>query len=188
MQRSDAELVQACRRGDAAAWEVLVTRYQRLIFTIPRRAGLPEDLAADVFQSTFARLVEHLDRIEQPDRIRAWLTTTARRETWRVAHRLAEVGTSIDRAGTDGGALDLPDGRDLPDDVVLRLEEQHTIRAALAALDDRCRRLLTLLFYQKDPLPYAEIAAALGTREGSIGPTRARCLEKLRRRLDVAGP
>ncbi|HKP13543.1 MAG TPA: sigma factor, partial [Blastocatellia bacterium] len=84
MKLSDEALVLACRRGDETAWETLVERFQRLVYTISRRAGLDEDAAADVFQNVFASLVERLDRIEQPDRIQAWLVTTAKRETWRA--------------------------------------------------------------------------------------------------------
>ena len=72
----------------------------------------------------------------------------------------------------------------LPDDLLLRMEEQHQVRTAVAALDDRCRKLLTMLFYQPHPPSYIEIAAALGISEGSIGPTRARCLQKMRRFLE----
>ncbi|MDQ3820006.1 MAG: sigma-70 family RNA polymerase sigma factor, partial [Acidobacteriota bacterium] len=81
MERSDRDLVQACRRGDETAWEALVLRYQRLIYTIPRRAGLNEDLAAEVFQEVFATLFEKLDEIESPDRLKAWMVTTAKRKT-----------------------------------------------------------------------------------------------------------
>lgn len=188
MQPSDAALIGACRRGDAAAWEMLVGRYQRLVYSVPRRAGLDEDAAAEVFQSVFAALVEHLDAIEQPDRIGAWLMTTARREAWRVGRRLAGTRTTATVGqGDDGMAVDIPDTDPLPDEAAIQLEEQHTVRQAVAALDDRCRTLLTLLFYRAEPPPYAEIAAALGTSQGSIGPTRARCLEKLRHLLVERG-
>lgn len=183
MAQSDEVLVLACRRGDAAAWEALIARYQRLIYTIPRRAGLDEHLAAEVFQQVFATLVEHLDRIEQPARVGAWLVTAARRETWRVSRR--ERGARSSPTGEDESeAEQLPDQEPLPEETLLRLEEQHRVRTAVAALDDRCRRLIALLFYCPEPPLYAAIAARLGIPEGSIGPTRARCLQKLRRLLD----
>ena len=78
----------------------------------------------------------------------------------------------------------IPDQAALPDDVLLKLEEQHRVRVALNGLDERCQALLKLLFYESEPRPYAEIAAALGTSEGSIGPTRARCLQKMLRLLN----
>jgi RNA polymerase sigma factor (sigma-70 family) len=178
-----------CRRGDAAAWEALVLRYRRLIYAIPRRSGLNEEQAADVFQTVFARLLEHLDRIEQPARIGAWFVTTARRESWRVMRR-DSAALSLDAEQDDEhrtGADLLPDDAPLPADVVQRLEQQHAVRTAVQALDERCRSLLTLLFYCPQPRAYCEIAAALGIAEGSIGPTRARCLQKLRRLLENSG-
>jgi len=186
LAQTDEALLSACRRGDEAAWEALVARYQRLIFAIPRRAGLDEDLSAEVFQEVFATLLENIDSIEQPSRLQAWLVTTARRKTWRVVRRAAST-VSL-HAHEDEGGPDpfeaLPDQSVLPDEALLKLEEQHAVRAAVAELDDRCRRLLTMLFYAAEPPPYSEIAAALGTTEGSIGPTRARCLQKLLKGLN----
>jgi RNA polymerase sigma factor (sigma-70 family) len=182
-EQTDEALIAACRRGDAAAWEALIARYQRLVYSIPRRAGLDEDGAADVFQQVFATLLEHLDRIEHPERIAGWLATTARRETWRVSR---QERARVARAGGEDGAelaATLPDGDPLPDEVLLQLEERHRVHLAVATLDERCRALLTLLFLRPEPPPYAEIAATLGVPEGSIGPTRARCLQKLRRLL-----
>jgi RNA polymerase sigma factor (sigma-70 family) len=188
MSLSNEALVLACQRGDETAWEALVERFQRLIYSIPRRAGLDEDAAADVFQNVFASLVERLDRIEQPDRIQAWLVTAAKRETWRAVLRRNEARQA---AGDDESNEDLfdrlPDQALLPDEAVLELEKQHAVRTAVAALDERCNQLLTLLFYRAEPPTYAEIAASLGIREGSIGPTRARCLQKLLRTLEESG-
>jgi RNA polymerase sigma factor (sigma-70 family) len=189
IEPSDEKLLLACRRGDAAAWEALVLRYQRLIYAIPRRAGLTEDQSADVFQTVFARLIEHLERIEQPGRIRAWLATTARREAWRVMRRdntALSLGAEQDDEGRTSDDT-LPDDSPLPGDMMLRLEQQHAVRTAVEALDERCRNLLRLLFYHPQPPPSAEIAAALDMPEGSIGPTRARCLQKLRRLLENSG-
>ena len=87
MEPSDEALVLACRHGDATAWETLVDRYQRLIYTICRHAGLDEEQAADVFQRVFEALFRHLDDVEQPALIGAWLATTARHEAWRLSRR-----------------------------------------------------------------------------------------------------
>jgi RNA polymerase sigma factor (sigma-70 family) len=184
-ERSDHELIQACRRGDESAWESLVRRYQRLIYTIPRRAGLNEDLAAEVFQEVFATLFEKLDELENPERLKAWIVTTARRKTWRLFSRENRT-EGFDDADEEGSVEigKLPDSAPLPDEVIVQLEEQHQVRVALASLDERCQKLLTLLFYREEPLPYSEIAVQIGTTEGSIGPTRARCLQKLLRLLE----
>ena len=173
----------ACRRGEESAWEELVGRYQRLIYAIPRRAGLDEDAAAEVFQDVFATLLENADTIEQPSRLHAWLVTTAKRKTWRMVSRARSSRPFEDSEEQGEGEMyRLADESLLPDEALEQLEEQHLVRAALSELDERCGRLLRLLFYSPEPRPYSEIAAALGTSEGSIGPTRARCLKKL---LDV---
>jgi RNA polymerase sigma factor (sigma-70 family) len=187
MELSDEALVLACRRGDPSAWETLVGRYHRLVFAIPRRAGLDREQSADVCQRTFAILVEKIDQIEQPARIAAWLATAAKRETWRVSRREQAAGTA--RHPADEGQFPEEPLADtaLPEEELVRLEEQHIVNAAVAQLDERCRQLLTLLFSRSDVVPYAEVAIALGVREGSIGPTRARCLQKLRRILDSVG-
>lgn len=179
MQPSDKQLWLACRRGDESAWEALINRYQRLIYAIPRRAGLDADEAAEVFQDVFATLFQKLDEIEEPDKIQAWLVTTARRKSARLSAKSRDARRRFDPGEDDTQLKNIADETDLPDEVILRLEQQHQVRLALQSMDERCRRLLELLFYRTEPPSYAEIAAELGTREGSIGPTRARCLQKL---------
>jgi RNA polymerase sigma factor (sigma-70 family) len=185
MALTDEALIRACQRGDETAWESLIKRYQRLIYSIPRRAGLDEFASAEVFQNVFASLVERLDQIEHPDRVKAWLVTATRRETWRSIRVRRESFRAISSPEDERGDLiELPDGAPLPDEVLLRLEQQHKIRDAVNGMDERCRRLLKLLFYRPDPPPYSDVAAALGVPEGSVGPTRARCLKKLLRLLE----
>jgi RNA polymerase sigma factor (sigma-70 family) len=185
MERSDRDLVLACQRGDETAWEALVRRYQRLIYTIPRRAGLGDDLAAEVFQEVFTTLFEKLDELENPEKLKAWIVTTARRKTWRLFSRENRTEGFEDAEEESNLELNkLPDSSPLPDELLLQLEEQHRVNAAVSTLDERCRNLLTLLFYREEPPPYSEIAAQIGTTEGSIGPTRARCLQKLLRLLE----
>jgi RNA polymerase sigma factor (sigma-70 family) len=178
---SDAALVRACRRGDEAAWETLVRRYQRLVHSIPRRAGLDEQATADIFQEVFAALVQALDGIEEPERVGAWILTTAKRTTWRFVRRQAAARTG--QMPITEETEDVPDTDALPESELMRIEEQHEVRAALELLDERCRRLLTMLFYEASTPPYAEVASAVGIAEGSVGPIRARCLERLLRRL-----
>jgi RNA polymerase sigma factor (sigma-70 family) len=184
MQPTDRELLMACREGDESSWEGLVDRYQRLIYAIPRRAGLNEDQAGEVFQEVFATLLKKLNDITEPDRLHAWLVTTTRRKTWRLIskERLLHSGSTDEELDEDFRSV--VDNAPLPDETLVRLEEQHRIRAALMALDERCQKLLTLLYYRPDPASYAEIAEAFGTSEGSIGPTRARCLKKMLQLLE----
>jgi len=188
MERSDAELIEGCRRGEEAAWEALVARYQRLIYAIPRRAGLDEDRAAEVFQDVFATLLESLSNISQPERLQAWLVTTAKRKSWRLIRRESSTRQFAEDEETHEAEMaNLADSAVLPDEGLRQLEEQHLVRLSLTELDERCRTLLSILFYSPEPVPYAEIAARLGTSEGSIGPTRARCLRKLQAILQQKG-
>jgi RNA polymerase sigma factor (sigma-70 family) len=179
MQPTDKELLIACRNGDESSWEALVDRYQRLIYAIPRRAGLNEDQAGEVFQEVFLTLVQKLDDINEPDRLHAWLVTATRRKTWRLLMKERSLKSGATDDEGEERVLEIVDGAPRPDENLLRLEEQHRIRTALATIDERCQKLLTMLYYRPEPASYSEIAAAFGTSEGSIGPTRARCLKKL---------
>jgi len=185
MEPSDEALILACRRGDAFAWETLSARYRGLIYNVGRRVGLDKEQAADVCQNVFVILAQKLDRINQPAQIGAWLMTTTRHEAWKMRQRERASGMTV---SYDEHAIEaLTEDALLPDERLLHLEEQHKVRTGLAALDERCRPLLTLLFYRPDPAPYAEIAATLGIPEGSIGPLRGRCLRKLGRILSDMG-
>lgn len=185
MQKSDEELIAECREGDETAWSILVSRYQKLIYAIPRRCGFDESGAADVLQQVFIKLLENIEKIEQPSQIKAWLVTTARRETLQILRKQKSANyVSIDEDSENNKIGELVSDTPLADDVLQKLETQHHVRTALGELDERCRKLLILLFYQEIAIPYAEIAAILEIQEGSIGPTRARCLQKLMKLLE----
>jgi len=188
----DAELVRRCRQGDSSAWSTLVRRFQRLVYTIPRRARLPDQTCADVFQLAFTRLYENIDRIADASRVRAWLVTTARRETLR---ELELASRERVHSGVDAAATDLQrEHRDDDEPVSEALyevataepgesdeERWHELRRALDRLEPRCRQLLELLFLVEPEPSYADIGGRLGMPIGSIGPTRGRCLAQLRR-------
>jgi RNA polymerase sigma factor (sigma-70 family) len=190
-EATDTTLIERCRQGDGQAWELLVERYQRLVYSIPRRAGLDNEQVADVFQQVFVALFENLHRLEQPERLAAWLATTARRESWRISRqqRTAQAVTMPNVSDEQGiSPLDVvPDTALLPDEQLEQLEQQHIIRQKMMTLDDRCRTLLTMLFYQADPPSYHDIASALQMSVGSVGAIRARCLQKLRQSLEKVG-
>jgi RNA polymerase sigma factor (sigma-70 family) len=174
------ELVRAAAAGDRAAWNLLVERFTGLLWSIARAHRLAEPDAADVVQTTWLRLVEHLERIAEPDRVGAWLATTARREclrTIRARGRLVPVD--------DEGLPDLVS--DAPPELGLVLAERDTsVWRAFSLLSERCRTLLRILM--ADPAPsYEEVSAALELPIGSIGPTRGRCLERLRANLARLG-
>jgi RNA polymerase sigma factor (sigma-70 family) len=159
------------------AWEVLVDRFSGLVASMARRCRLSDADVAEVCQTTWLRLVENLDRIEQPERIGAWLATTSRRESLRIATRKAVVFSSTEE-------MDPVDTQsDPPDAALLREEQVWAIRVASEQLSPRCRRLLGLLMGDDD-LPYKDIAEQLNMPIGSIGPTRGRCLEQLRQILE----
>lgn len=176
--RDDAALVHACRQGDAQAWEQLLRRYQRLIYTIRRRARLDADDAADVFQTMFQRLHRHLDNLVQLERLHAWLVTTAKRETLRLLRERARDRTRARRRRARRGGADRPRSaaRCAGREAAVAPPRPAGARTAARA----CRSLLGLLYGDDEPAAYAHIAAQLGMPEGSIGPTRARCLAKLR--------
>lgn len=179
LAKTDAELLQACRRGDETAWNDLVDRYQRLISTIPRRAGLTEEQTADVFQEVFLTLFEKLDEIEQPDKLRSWLVTTAKFKTWRVVRGEKGFYSPDTEEEMAEEMASLPDSSPLADTVLIRLEEQHQIRAALKELEERCQKILSMIYLRDTAASYAEVAAAIGVGESSISPMRSRCLQKL---------
>lgn len=182
-QRSPAELVLACRRGEPAAWDELVTRYERLVYTVPLRYGLTEAEAEDVFQSVWLALLRALPTLQQPERVAAWLVTTAKRECWerrrRSGYTREEDMSPEDMAGANWAA------EETPEEIATRYDQQRLLRQAIQRLDELCRRLLTLLYFDVAEPSYAEVAAQLGLPEGSIGPTRARCLQKARRLMET---
>jgi len=180
MYQNDEELVAACRSGNENAWESLVLKYQNLLFSVPRRAGLTKDLAADIVQEVFTTLFEKLDLLEKPEFLRAWLLTTTRHKTIHLIQReLRRKPKSID--GDDDGeyAFQIPDKLPLADEILIQFEKQKQIEEAFSHLEERCNRLLMMLYLEKEKYSYAEIAEILDIPLGSIGPTRARCLQKL---------
>ena len=175
----DADLVlivAQARDGVAAAWEDLIGRFGGLVAAIARRCRLSDADVAEVCQTTWLRLVENLDRIEQPERIGAWLATTSRRESLRIATRQVAVSAN------DLVYFIADDKADPLDAGLLRGEQERAIRMAAERLSPRCQRLLGLLMGDGD-LPYKEIAEQLSMPIGSIGPTRGRCLDHLRQIL-----
>jgi RNA polymerase sigma factor (sigma-70 family) len=167
------QLVRAAAAGDEAAWNELVARFQGLVWATARSFRLSRADAADVAQTTWLRLVENLDRIREPERLGAWLATTARREAFR---HLRLHGREL--ASDEADLFEAP--VDDPLEVALLTEERDTaLWRAFSRLSERCQTLLRLLVAEDDP-SYEAIGAALDMPIGAIGPTRMRCLDKLR--------
>jgi RNA polymerase sigma factor (sigma-70 family) len=184
LQKTDGELLLACRRGEQTAWDELVERFQRLVSTVPRRAGLSEEQASDVFQEVFLTLFQKMDEIEQPDKLRSWLVTTAKFKTWNIIRGEKEF-TAIDSGGDETDIMSLiPDNSPLADKKLIELEEHHLVRTALKELEERCRTILSMLYLSDEAASYAEVAKVIDVSETSISPLRARCLKKLSRILE----
>ncbi len=168
--KRDAELIQACLDGDQTAWQELVLRYGRLVYSIPRRYGLSDSDADDVFQNVFTIVFRRLATLRDQARLTAWLITVTHREALRLSKRLPPA-SELDESAEDGAAPPL--------DQVQNWERQHIVHQALDQLGSPCRELLTALFLDPDDNSYDKIASRLGIPIGGVGPTRARCFKKL---------
>jgi RNA polymerase sigma factor (sigma-70 family) len=166
--------------GDAGAWEEVVDRHAALVWAVAKRHRLSDADAEDVCQTVWLRLVEHLPRLRQPEALVGWLATTSRNESLRVLRRADR------QVPLEGGELDLLDEAApvATDDALLADERARALRQGFAELPENCRRLLALLVTDPEP-SYGEVSERLQMPVGSIGPTRRRCLERLRRSAPV---
>ena len=174
-------LVRRAAEGHHWAWEKLVAQYSKLIWSMTRDFKLPETDAADVVQATWLRLLEHIDRIEHPDRIGSWLATTARHECLRHIAASKRVVLVQDN---DDTLVDAISNQPEVDERLLADERAQAVREALSSLPGRWQRLLEMLM-SDPPVSYLKISDQLGLPVGSIGPTRGRCLERLRELLQT---
>jgi RNA polymerase sigma factor (sigma-70 family) len=182
VDRADvAGLVSAAASGDEVAWNGLVEQFAGLVWHVARSHRLGDTDASDVSQTVWLRLVESLPRLREPAAVGGWLVTTTRNECLRVLRRSGREVVE------DTDALHERPSEDASPEAVLELaEDRHQVRDALDRLSDRCRTLLRALAYSPED-SYAEVSAALGMPIGSIGPTRSRCLDRLRRELVAGG-
>jgi RNA polymerase sigma factor (sigma-70 family) len=174
-------LVRRAANGDPQAWEGLVDKYGRLIWSITRDFKLVESDAADVFQTTWMRLIEHIDRIDHPDRVGSWLAATARNECLRSLALRKRLVLAHEDEPFDGPATHEPE----IDEALLAAERAEVVREAMTHLPRRWQRLMEMLMADP-PASYAEISDELGLPVGSIGPTRGRCLARLRVLLEAS--
>ena len=176
------DLVARAGKGDELAWDALVERYAPLIWSICRRYRLTRTDAEDVAQVVWLYLVDQLGRIREPQALPAWLVTTTRRECFRVqraALRSCPAGFMLDAEDT------LDDKGMTTEQELLVAERQAALREAFTQLPPAGQQLMTLLIADP-PLPYAEVSARLGIPVGSIGPTRSRYLDRMRRSPAIA--
>lgn len=183
MEATDQELIEACRRGSITAWETVLLQYQRLIFSIPLNYGLSHADAADVTQLTFTILLQNLDNLLPDTRLAPWLATVARRHTWRLLekHKREQTQKYEDLRESLSNVADPRSGR-----ILEKWELVEWLEQGFAALDKRCTALLLALYFDPEQPAYAEVAERLQMPLGSIGPTRARCLKRLRQLLTEA--
>lgn len=174
-QSSDTELVSLCLKGDAQAWEALIVRYRRLIYSIPVRFNFSPADASDVFQSVCLKLLEHLHELKDETKVSAWLITTTTRQCIHIRSvKFREAGS------TDEEPEEPPDPSETMEEVRLHTEQQQIVRESVDQLAEKCRTLLELLYFDSRSLTYEEVSQILRMPVASIGPTRARCLDKLR--------
>jgi len=174
----DARLVARCVDGDARAWEALVRRHERLVYAIGRSYRLGNEDLGDVFQDVFAALFKGMPRLRDGRALVRWLSSTSDRIARATALRRRREAA---RENREDGTLDrlLDSGEAVGADLE-RAEREHQVRLSLGAVSERCKRLLEALYYE-DPTPsYGEISKRLGVPVGSLGPTRARCIDRLR--------
>jgi RNA polymerase sigma factor (sigma-70 family) len=182
----DDELVRLCLQDDREAWETLVRRYGRIVYGLAVKTGLAPDDAADVFQTVFLSAYRNLHLLDRPESLSFWLATITRREAWHARRKLARSVTisSGDAANPlDAAAAPAP----LADEELERAQRTALLHRALEGMGERCRGLLEMLFFTEPAPSYEDAARSLGVPLGSIGPTRARCLAKLRKALEGLG-
>ena len=167
---ADSELIERCLKSDQTAWRALVQRYERLVYSVALTLCSEREDASDVFQQVWTELYQRLSDLRAAEALPAWLITVTRRKTY-----------ALIRSRRNSPQLD----SDVPE-VSARLssiEDQHAIERSLEQLPERCRKLIDLLYFRTDEPSYSEIARQMGMPVSSIGPTRARCLEKMRKLL-----
>jgi RNA polymerase sigma factor (sigma-70 family) len=179
--RSDAELIQACLDGDDDAWEVLVNRYRRLIYSIPFKWGLQREDAMEVFQSVWLDCFQELHMLRDVERLQAWLVRVAVRKCYRIKAGKAGRPEEVEIIETDHVL------EDQSGSLLRRIDQEQMIRNTMEMLTERCRQVISALFFE-DPFPgYAALAERLGLSSNSIGFTRDRCLQRMGKLLEDQG-
>ena len=180
-----SQLVERCLAGNQEAWHQLIAKYAGLVHSVPVRHGLTPIEVDDVGQDVFLALAQNLHQIEDPERLPAWLITTAQRLSWRALHKQKREQTveakdlsELPLGSTESQLQRTPTSTIA--DLLTNWERQETIQLGFEKLDERCRELLTLIFLDPEEPSYAEISGRMQMAKGSIGPTRNRCLARLR--------
>jgi len=179
---TDTRLVRECLSGSEQAWSLLIEKYKALIYSIPVKYGLPPHEAADVFQATCMELLTRLPQLREPDALPKWLMQVAHHQCYRwkrQSQRMVSRDTQPDLPEAETPAI--------AESLVQQTQEEQMLREAMGVLAPKCRRLIELLFFETPSRPYSEVASELGLAVGSIGFTRQKCIDRLRRRLSELG-
>lgn len=187
MSKPDNRLVQECLSGNREAWESLVQRYSRLIYSIALRSGLSEDDAADIFQAVCVKLLANLEKLKDDKHLTGWLITTAKHECVHTLRQRQRTQSLMPIHNNDSKLALLAADDPFPDEAMVHVEEEHMVRQAVTELNTRCRQLIELLYLADPPASYVDISQSMNMPIGSIGPTRARCLKNLKERLEKLG-
>ena len=169
---SHGELLLRAAAGEREAWDALVDRFGQMVWSVARSFRLDDAAASDVAQTVWLRLIENVDRIQDPERLPGWLATTCRREALRVIKR-------SERSVPSDFEFDIEDPSPSLESMMIEDEETREVVQALRELGEECQQLLRLLTVEP-ALSYEEIAEATGRPVGSLGPTRGRCVERLK--------
>lgn len=183
----DPQLVSLCLAGDSHAWETLVRRYRRLIWSIALKFDFSSADAADIFQTTCLIWVQHLGSLKNEERLLEWLITTTRRQCMRLHAQRQRVESTGEVILFPVPFPDIPDFEHDPETCRLAMEERQALRETVEALPEPCRTMIHLLYFENPPSSYQTVTKQLDIPLGSIAPTRARCLEKLRANLRRRG-
>src|SRR5580700_5150010 len=181
----DAQLISRCLQGDQEAWSALIDKYKNLIYSIPIKLGMYQD-AADIFQSVCVDLLSDQPRLREHRALPKWLMQTCYHKCLRHQRAAARL-VELEPEGVDGDAGLPTAADDLPEQMLVQLQQEQILRDAITELPEKCEQMVRLLFFELPPRPYEDIAEELGMATGSIGAIRARCLAHLRKHLEKRG-
>jgi RNA polymerase sigma factor (sigma-70 family) len=177
----DERLVQECLNGDERAWNMLIDKYKRLIYSVPVKYGFTPDDAGDIFQNVCIDLFTNLSKLRKIESMRSWLITVATHKCfhWKKQRKLdVELDAMEQEVAEEIAAAPI---------VMQEIQEEQAVRDAIQRLTPRCAELVKLLFYEQPPVAYTEVAQRLGLATGSIGFIRGRCLNRLQKILAESG-
>jgi RNA polymerase sigma factor (sigma-70 family) len=180
---SDTRLIKACLKGEQEAWAALIDKYKNLIYSIPIKFGMYQD-AADIFQAVCVDLLSELPKLRDHRALPKWLIQTCYHKCLR-SQRMA--GRNVELEPEDAEKALANTDPELPDHMLVQLEQEQLLRDIISEMPDRCERMIQMLFFETPSRPYDEIAKELGLATGSIGFIRGRCLAQLKKQLEKKG-